>query len=271
MQVLIVDDASFMRKVMKDLVEANGHDVVGEARDGDEAIKAYEMLNPDLVLMDVVMPEKSGLEAVKHIMGTDPDADRLGIAVPVNGEFKLISGNQLGVLLADYIFSTKKELGTLPSKPALIKTIVTTELQRLIAEDNSGICFDTLTGFKYIGEKIRQFEEDENGPEYLIGMEESYGYLIGTEVRDKDAVSAAVITVEMALYLKSIGKSVMQRLNEIYDKYGDREFNKVMRKKGLKRLFLHAHALKFKLPDTDEVIDVTADLDEILLGVLQAL
>ncbi|MBN2738785.1 MAG: phospho-sugar mutase [Spirochaetales bacterium] len=154
------------------------------------------------------------------VFGTDPDADRLGIAVPDGDEYRLITGNQLGVLLEDYIFSTRKELGTLPSKPAFIKTIVTTELQRLIAEDYEALCIDTLTGFKYIGEKIREFEAQEDGPSFIMGDEESYGFLIETEVRDKDAVSAATMTCEMALYHVSQGKSVLDRLNEIYDKYG---------------------------------------------------
>lgn len=221
-------------KVVYTPLHGTGGFPVSEAlkRMGSNIIFVEEQKNPDGDFPTVKYPNPEEASAMKLalelgkknnadiIMGTDPDSDRLGIAVPDNGDFTLITGNQLGVLLADYIFSTKKELGTLPSKPALVKTIVTTELQRLIAEDYNGICFDTLTGFKYIGEKIRQFEAEKNGPEYLIGMEESYGYLIGTEVRDKDAVSAAVITVEMTLYLKSIGITVMQQLNKIYEKYG---------------------------------------------------
>jgi phosphoglucomutase len=154
------------------------------------------------------------------ILGTDPDADRLGIAAPDNGKFVLITGNQLGALLADYILSAKKEMGTMPAKPAFIKTIVTTELQRLIAEDNGATTFDTLTGFKYIGEKIREFESDGSGFSYIFGGEESYGYLVNTEVRDKDAVSAATMTVEMALYHKSQGRTLLDQLRNIWSKYG---------------------------------------------------
>ncbi len=193
---------------------------VEEQKEPDGNFPTVKYPNPEEASAMKLALELGKKNKVSLVMGTDPDADRLGIAVPDGDDFILITGNQLGVLLADYIFSTKKELGTLPARPALVKTIVTTELQRLITEDYNGLCFDTLTGFKYIGEKIRQFESEENGPNYQIGMEESYGYLIGTEVRDKDAVSGAVITVEMALYFKSIGKTLMQRLSEIYEKYG---------------------------------------------------
>ena len=132
------------------------------------------------------------------VMGTDPDADRLGIAVPKRDEYVLLTGNQLGALLADYIFSSLKENNNLPEKPAFIKTIVTTELQSLIAASYGAKVYDVLTGFKYIGEKIKEFENQ--GITYLFGGEESYGYLVGTEVRDKDAISAAAMTAEMALY-----------------------------------------------------------------------
>jgi len=154
------------------------------------------------------------------ILGTDPDADRLGIAAPDGGKFVLITGNRLGALLADYIFSARKEMGAMPAKPAFVKTIVTTELQRLIAEDYGAACFDTLTGFKYIGEKIREFESGSDGFSYIVGGEESYGYLVNTEVRDKDAVSAATMTVEMALYHKSRGRTLLDQLRAIWKKYG---------------------------------------------------
>jgi phosphoglucomutase len=151
---------------------------------------------------------------------TDPDADRLGIAAPDKGKFVLITGNQLGALLADYIFSARKEMGTMPAKPAFVKTIVTTELQRLIAEDYGATCFDTLTGFKYICEKMREFESGGEGYSYIVGGEESYGYLVNTEVRDKDAVSASAMTVEMALYHKSQGRTLLDQLRNIWNKYG---------------------------------------------------
>ena len=154
------------------------------------------------------------------VMGTDPDADRLGVAVEDKGKFVLLTGNQLGCLLEDYILSTRKESGTLPRKPVIIKTIVTTELQRKIAEHYGASCIDVLTGFKYIGEMIRRFEEERSEYQYVFGGEESYGYLVNTEVRDKDAVSAAVMTVEMCLYYRSQGKSLYRRLQELFFQFG---------------------------------------------------
>ena len=154
------------------------------------------------------------------VMGTDPDADRLGVAVQDHGRFVLLTGNQLGCLLEDYILFTRKELGSLPRTPVIIKTIVTTELQRKIAEYYGASCVDVLTGFKYIGEMIRRFEEEKSEKEYVFGGEESYGYLVNTEVRDKDAVSAAVMTVEMCLYYRSQGKSLYKRLQELFFQFG---------------------------------------------------
>lgn len=154
------------------------------------------------------------------VLATDPDADRLGIAVPdANGEWVLITGNQLGALLSDYIFSAKKESNTMPARPAFIKTIVTTNLQKKIAESYGATSFDVLTGFKYIGEKIREFEADKSY-DYCFGGEESYGYLIGTAVRDKDAVSAAMMTAELCLYQRSQGRSLLTQLETIWEKYG---------------------------------------------------
>ncbi len=199
---------------------------------GVDVIFVEEQKNPDPAFAGLMYPnpeEASALEAALRlgekvkadlVMGTDPDADRIGIACPKDGKYVLVTGNQLGVLLTDYVFSSLEELGKLPKKPALVKTIVTTELGRLIAENFGAECFDVLTGFKYIAEKIREFENTQNGPHYVIGYEESYGYLCSTNVRDKDAVSAATLACEMALYHLSKGKSIIDRLNEIYMQYG---------------------------------------------------
>jgi phosphoglucomutase len=154
------------------------------------------------------------------VMGTDPDADRLGIAAPEGGDFRLITGNELGALLLDYILSTRKELGTFPRKSIFIKTIVTTELERLIADSYGVKSIDVLTGFKYIGEKIREFEAMADGPAFIFGNEESYGYLTTTEVRDKDAVSAAVMSAEMALYHQSQGRTLVDQLKRIWERHG---------------------------------------------------
>lgn len=154
------------------------------------------------------------------IIGTDPDADRLGIAA-YNGEtYELISGNRLGVLLADYIISSRIQSKSMPERPVVIKTIVTTELQRLIALSFGVQCIDTLTGFKYIGEKIREFETSPEGLSYIFGGEESYGYLVNTEVRDKDAVSAATMTVEMALHHRTEGRTLFDQLECIWKRHG---------------------------------------------------
>jgi phosphoglucomutase len=201
-------------------------------RMGIEVIFVPEQKEPDGNFPTVPYPNPEEASAMKLslelarkvkadlVIGTDPDADRLGIAAPDGDDFILITGNQLGALLGDYIFSTRKELGTLPKKAAFVKTIVTTELQRLIAESYGALSFDVLTGFKYIGEKIREFELEVDGPQYMFGGEESYGYLVNTAVRDKDAVSAATMTAEVALYHRSQGRTLLDQLNAIWKKYG---------------------------------------------------
>src|SRR6056297_3909457 len=203
--------------------------VLGEM--GIQVIEVPEQAEPDGNFPTVEYPNPEEASAMKMaidlgkekkadlVMGTDPDGDRLGIAVPGTGEeFQLINGNQLGALLADYIFQSRKETGTLPAKPAFVKTIVTTELQRLIAESYGAASYDVLTGFKYIAEKIKEFES--TGETYIFGGEESYGYLVTDKIRDKDAVSAAFLTAEMALYHRTRGKTLLDRLNEIYQEYG---------------------------------------------------
>ncbi|GAF67567.1 unnamed protein product, partial [marine sediment metagenome] len=154
------------------------------------------------------------------VMGTDPDSDRLGVAVPEGDEYVIISGNRLGALIEDYMLSSLKETGKLPAKPAFVKTIVTTELQRSIAEEYGALCVDVLTGFKYIGDKIREFESQPDGPVFVVGGEESYGYLVHTDVRDKDAVSAATMSAEMALYHVSQGRSLMDQLRMLWKRHG---------------------------------------------------
>ncbi len=194
---------------------------VAEQRRPDGDFPTVEYPNPEEAsAMRMALEQAAALKA-DLVLGTDPDADRLGIGVPDRDGYRLLTGNQLGALLADYVFSTRREQNTLPAKPAFVKTIVTTELQRLIAEEYGALVYDTLTGFKYIAEKIRQFESQPNGPEYVLGGEESYGFLVGTSVRDKDAVSAAAMAAEMTVYYRVVrGSSIAERLNEIYLKYG---------------------------------------------------
>ncbi|MBL0385475.1 phospho-sugar mutase [Tumebacillus sp. ITR2] len=154
------------------------------------------------------------------ILGTDPDADRVGVVVrDAGGEFMVLNGNQTGALLLHYILEQRKANGTLPANGVMLKTIVTSNLGRAIAEKNGVTTVDVLTGFKFIGEKIKEYEET-GAHTFLFGYEESYGYLIGDFVRDKDAVQAAMMAAEMAAYYKGQGKTLSQVLHEVYETYG---------------------------------------------------
>ncbi len=154
------------------------------------------------------------------IIGTDPDCDRVGILVrDKSGEYVALTGNQTGVLLCEYILSSKKEKGTLPKDGFVVKTIVTTNLAKDICDFYGAEMKDVLTGFKFIGEKIKEAEETGKGT-YLFGFEESYGSLTGTYARDKDAVSASMLIAEMAVYYKEKGLSLYDQLQKIYEKYG---------------------------------------------------
>lgn len=154
------------------------------------------------------------------LLATDPDADRLGVAVKTqSGEYELLTGNQLGALLLHYLLMQKMRKGNLPENGVAMKTIVTSEFGRAAAAKFGISTIDTLTGFKFISEKIEEF--DKSGEyEFLFGYEESYGYLIGTFSRDKDAVQAAIMTAEMAAYYKTIGKSLYEALMDLYDELG---------------------------------------------------
>lgn len=154
------------------------------------------------------------------MLATDPDCDRVGIAVRHNGEYKLMTGNEVGCMLAEYILSRKKAQGTLCDNPVVVKTIVTTELIRAIANEYNAEVFDLLTGFKYIGELIEQLKEKGEEDRYEIGLEESYGYLTGTHARDKDAVNASMLIIEMAAYYKTQGKTLVDVMNALYEKHG---------------------------------------------------
>lgn len=154
------------------------------------------------------------------IIATDPDCDRVGTAVLDGGEYKLMTGNEVGAMLSEYLLSTLKARGELPEKPVLIKTIVTTPLIRDIANAYGAELYDLLTGFKYIGECITELEEKGEADRYVLGMEESYGYLAGTHVRDKDGVVAAMLVTEMAAFCKTEGKTLWQYMESIYEKYG---------------------------------------------------
>lgn len=154
------------------------------------------------------------------LMGTDPDADRLGVAVKnENGEYVVLTGNQMGALMLHYLLTQKQEQNILPENGVVVKTIVTSEIGRAIATSFGLETIDTLTGFKFIGEKISEFEQTKEY-QFQFGYEESYGYLIGDFVRDKDAVQSAVFAAEVAAYYKAQGKSLYEGLLEIFRKYG---------------------------------------------------
>ena len=154
------------------------------------------------------------------LVATDPDCDRVGIAVKNReGEFVLFSGNETGCLLLDYICSRRRALKIMPEDPIMVKTIVSTPLAKRIADSYKVKTIDVLTGFKYIGEQIRLLEKRKKQNSYIFGFEESYGYLSGTYVRDKDAVNATELIVEMFAYYKSKGISLIDKLNELYQKF----------------------------------------------------
>ena len=154
------------------------------------------------------------------LLATDPDCDRVGIAVKWNGDYKLLTGNEVGALLLDYIASQRIAMGTMPPKPLAVKTIVTTDLCEFIAKKYGVELVNVLTGFKFIGEQIGRMEAKGEQDNYIFGFEESYGYLAGTYVRDKDAVVASMLICEMAAFYSKQGKNLVEVLQGLYDTYG---------------------------------------------------
>lgn len=153
-------------------------------------------------------------------LATDPDGDRVGVAAKRKGKYERLSGNQVGVLLLDYMLRRKKEAGQLPENSLILKTIVTTEMVRKIAAKYGILVMDTLTGFKYIGEQVGELEKKGELKHFIFGVEESCGYLIGPYVRDKDGVGAAMMICEMAEEYRKQGKTLWDRLEELYGEYG---------------------------------------------------
>ena len=170
------------------------------------------------------LAEKTGADLM---LATDPDADRVGIAMKCpDGSYELVTGNEMGVLLLDYICAGRIEQGTMPEKPVAVKSIVSTPLANAVAQHYGVELRETLTGFKWIGDQIAQLEAAGEVDRFIFGFEESYGYLAGPYVRDKDSVIGSMLICEMAAYYRSIGSSIKQRLEEIYQEYG-RYLNKV--------------------------------------------
>ena len=154
------------------------------------------------------------------LLATDPDADRVGIAVPSGDEYVLFTGNEVGAMLLEYICEERTKLGTMPKNPVAVKTIVTTKIASAIAENYNVQLIDVLTGFKFIGEQIGFLEEKGEENRYIFGFEESYGYLAGSYVRDKDAVVASMLICEMAAYYRTCGITLIEARERMYKKYG---------------------------------------------------
>ncbi len=173
--------------------------------------------NPEGFYLAVDLAKKNGAD---FILGSDPDADRVGIMVrDKGGEFITISGNQTGVLLLDYLIGAKQRAGTMPENPVALKTIVTTEMARKVAEENGVTCYDTFTGFKFMAEKKNELEAKGEG-KVIFSYEESYGYMLGDYVRDKDAVTASLLLVEMAAWYAGQGMTLYDAIETLYEKYG---------------------------------------------------
>lgn len=166
------------------------------------ALKLAKTVNPDLLL------------------ATDPDSDRVGIAIRLDGDYKLLSGNDVGALLLNYILERRTANGTMPKNPIAVKTIVSTEICSKIADYYGCKLINVLTGFKFIGEQITMLEKSGEQDRYVFGFEESYGYLVGDHVRDKDAVVASMLICEMTAYYKNLGKTLNDVLEELYKKFG---------------------------------------------------
>lgn len=208
-----------VRRVLSELGYSNVY-VVPEQELPDENFATVEYPNPEdpkVFSWALKMAEKINPDI---IFGTDPDCDRIGAMVKCkDGKYKVLNGNMMGILLTEYILSSLKEKDNLPRNGAIIKTIVTSEMAAKIAEKFHVEIIDVLTGFKYIGEKIKEFEE-EGDRTFLFGFEESYGYLAGNFVRDKDAVIAAMLICEMTLYYNKKGTNLYDALIDLYKKYG---------------------------------------------------
>lgn len=176
--------------------------------------------NPEIQQVFNEAIEQSKADPADLLLATDPDCDRVGIAVLNNGEYRLMTGNEVGALLTKYVLENRKNAGTLPENPVVVKTIVTSKLIEVIAESYGCTVCNLLTGFKYIGELVTNLEAKGEADRYIIGMEESYGYLAGTHARDKDAVVASMLICEMAAHYKLKGMTLVDVLDDIHREYG---------------------------------------------------
>lgn len=208
-----------VKRVLKEVGFTNVY-VVPEQEEPDSEFSTVEYPNPEDPEVYKLSLELARKVDADIILATDPDGDRIGAMVKVDkGEYEFVDGNMSGSLMAEYIFSQKDRKGLLPDKAALIKTIVTGNIPDEIAKYYNATLIKVLTGFKYIGQKIKEFEEDKSH-EYIFGYEESYGCLYGTHARDKDAVGSVLLLCEAAAYYKEEGYSLYEQIGKIYEKYG---------------------------------------------------
>lgn len=211
-----------LKPVLRALKESgfNNITVVKEQENPDGNFPTCTYPNPEIkeaLNLGIQYAKKTNAEL---LLATDPDCDRVGIAVKENDDYKLITGNEVGLLLLDYICSQRIKHNKMPKNPIAVKTIVTTDLAEKIAENYGVEIKNVLTGFKFIGEQIGLLEQKGEEDRYIFGFEESYGYLSGSYVRDKDAVNASFLICEMFAFYKTNGVTLIQKLNEIYQKYG---------------------------------------------------
>ena len=208
-----------VRRILREIGIENVY-IVKEQELPDPNFSTVRVPNPEDPAAFTLAMKLADSVGADCIFGTDPDCDRVGIAVKDdNGKYYLMTGNQIGCVLLYYILKSRKALGTLPADGAVCKSVVSTELARKIAESFGLVCFDTLTGFKWIANKIQQFQEDKSHT-FIFGFEESYGFLSSTFVRDKDGVNASLLIAEAAAWAKMQGKTLYNILQEIYKTYG---------------------------------------------------
>ena len=222
-------------KLVQRILKESGFEnvyVVKEQESPDPSFKTIGIPNPENPKAFDLALKLAKEKNADIILATDPDSDRIGVAVKnKNNEYKFLTGNMTGVLLLEYILSQKKKLSKMPVNPVIISTIVSSRMAKLIASDYHAEYIDVLTGFKYIAKEIKKFEKDKN---FVFGFEESYGCLIGTHARDKDAVIAAMLICEMADYYKEKNLNLLEALDNIYKKYGyHREKLESMELKGI--------------------------------------
>ncbi len=208
-----------VREILKLLGNIN-IEMVAEQTQPDGNFPTCPYPNPEIEEAMRLAAEYAKKSSADFFLATDPDCDRVGAGYVTNDKVRLISGNEMGILLTEYLCSQRIENGTMPKNPVVVKTIVTTEMVNAVAKKYNFQLINVLTGFKFIGEQIAKLEKIGEEERFIIGFEESYGYLSGSFVRDKDAVIAAMLICEMAAYYKANGKTLLDALKDAYDNYG---------------------------------------------------